>query len=88
MDRPLAVPHPKIEASMQGRGGWTNIYDPDDVIASPLARLSEAYVGAVTDELVRVGPFPFGLTPLAHPWYWNNRRVMRGIARALADARA
>ena len=87
MDRPVVVPHPKIKVSMRGHGGWTNFYSADDVIAAPLARLSAAYAGAVRDERVRVGPFPFGLTPLAHPWYWNDRRVMGRIAHALADAR-
>ncbi|RZT85438.1 hypothetical protein EV383_2303 [Pseudonocardia sediminis] len=84
LDTPLRVPHPDVEPDLDGRGGWTNLYDPDDVIATPLAGLSPHYRDAVADERVGTRPFPFNLSPLAHTLYWNDRHVMRGIAETLA----
>jgi hypothetical protein len=85
---PLTVPHPDFGARHpRQRGEWINIYDPDDVICSPLRPLSDAWAAAVTeDRRVSVGPWPLGLTPLAHPYYWNDRRVLVPIASALAQA--
>jgi hypothetical protein len=85
---PLTVPHPDFgERYPDQRGEWVNIYDPDDVICSPLRPLSEAWAAAVTeDRRVSVGPWPISLTPLAHPYYWNDRRVVTSIASALAQA--
>lgn len=84
LDRPLRVPHPDVADGLRGRGGWVNLYDPDDVIATPLRGLSPQYRAALRDERVETRPFPFNLSPLAHTLYWNDRRVMRGIATTLA----
>jgi hypothetical protein len=86
--KPLTVPHPGFAARHPGqRGEWVNVYDPDDVIASPLRPLSEAWAGAVgEDRRVSVGPWWLGWTPLAHPYYWNDRRVVTPIASSLAQA--
>ena len=41
---PLTVPHPDFaEHHPDQRGEWVNVYDPDDVIASPLRPLSDAW---------------------------------------------
>ena len=79
---PLTVPHPEFaEHHPDQRGEWVNVYDPDDVIASPLRPLSDAWAGAVReDRRVGVGPWWLGWTPLAHPYYWNDRRVVTPIA--------
>jgi len=86
--KPLTVPHPEFgELYPRQRGEWVNVYDPDDVISSPLRPLSDAWARAVTeDRRVSVGPWPLGATPLAHPYYWNDRRVVARIASALAQA--
>ncbi|MHC1558157.1 hypothetical protein ACR9E3_04330 [Actinomycetospora sp. C-140] len=85
---PLAVPHPDFTRRHPGQGGeWVNVYDPDDVIASPLRPLSERWSKAVSeDRRVDVGPWWLGWTPLAHPYYWNDRRVVTPIASQLAQA--
>jgi hypothetical protein len=85
---PLTVPHPEFaEHHPDQRGEWVNVYDPDDVIASPLRPLSDAWAGAVReDRRVGVGPWWLGWTPLAHPYYWNDRRVVTPIASQLAQA--
>ncbi|WP_406272048.1 hypothetical protein OH799_31945 [Nocardia sp. NBC_00881] len=86
--RPVLVPHPNAADHNPGIGGeWVNVYDPDDVIASPLKRLNGLYGEQVTaDRRVSVGPRWMGWTPLAHPWYWNDRRVIDPIGRSLARA--
>jgi hypothetical protein len=82
------VPHPEFaEHHPDQRGEWVNVYDPDDVIASPLRPLSDAWARAVReDRRVGVGPWWLGWTPLAHPYYWNDRRVVTPIASQLAQA--
>jgi alpha-beta hydrolase superfamily lysophospholipase len=85
---PITVPHPAL-ADLHPRAGgeWINSWDPDDVIASPLRRLNDRYAAAVAeDRPVAVAPWWLGWTPLAHPFYWNDRRVMTPIASGLAQA--
>jgi len=84
---PVTVPAPELTRHHPGcPGAWHNVVDPDDVIAYPLERLSLAYADVVTDVFTRVGPWWATWNPLCHLWYWNDRRVMRPIARRLADA--
>lgn len=85
---PITVPHPALaELHPRAEGGWVNVWDPDDVIASPLRPLNDRYEKAVTeDRQTQVAPWWLGWTPLAHPFYWNDRRVMTPIATSLARA--
>lgn len=85
---PVTVPHPALtDHHPRQRGEWVNIWDPDDVIASPLKRLNERYDVAVDeDRRVSVGPWWLGWSPLVHPYYWNDRRVITPIATSLAQA--
>jgi hypothetical protein len=85
LDRPLVVPHPHFASDHPQLGGWVNIYDPDDVVASALSQLSKDYASAVRDEPRSVGPPLLGAGPLAHLGYWNDRAVMNSIGRALAQ---
>ena len=85
---PLTVPHPalaRLHPRVEGR--WTNVWDPDDVIASPLRPLNERYAEAVAeDRVVHVAPWWLGWSPLAHPFYWNDLGVVTPIATDLARA--
>jgi hypothetical protein len=85
---PITVPHPELARLHPRAGGeWINVWDPDDVIASPLRPLNGAYTHAVAeDRTVQVAPWWLGWTPLAHPFYWNDRRVVQPIASSLAQA--
>jgi hypothetical protein len=85
---PITVPHPELARHHPDAGGeWINVWDPDDVIASPLRPLNDRYAQAVAeDRTVRVAPWWLGWTPLAHPFYWNDRRVVTPIATSLARA--
>ncbi len=85
LDRPVVVPDPRLPAHHPGvRGGWTNVYDPDDVFASELRTLGPGYTCAVTDDRRSVGPRPLGWTPAAHLGYWNNAALMTAIGTELA----
>jgi hypothetical protein len=83
--QPIRFPPPRLADHHPGAGAeWVNFYDPDDVIAYPLRRLSNAYREVVTaDHRVGVGPLWTWGSPLAHPWYWNDRRVLDPVARSL-----
>ncbi|MCD2193043.1 hypothetical protein LQ327_06520 [Actinomycetospora endophytica] len=85
---PITVPHPALAGLHPRAGGeWINVWDPDDVIASPLRPLNDHYDKAVAeDRKVQVAPWWLGWSPLAHPFYWNDRRVMTPIATSLARA--
>jgi hypothetical protein len=85
---PITVPHPELARHHPRAGGeWVNVWDPDDVIASPLRPLNDRYAEAVAeDRSVAVAPWWLGWTPLAHPFYWNDRRVVTPIATSLARA--
>lgn len=85
---PLTVPHPALATHHpRVQGAWVNVWDPDDVIASPLRPLNEHYAAAVDeDRPVAVAPWWLGWSPLAHPYYWNDRRVVTPIATSLARA--
>ncbi len=85
---PVTCPHPRLaDHHPEVEGAWTNVWDPDDVVSSPLRRLNDAYAAAVAeDRRVDVGPWLLGATPLAHPYYWNDRQVITPIASSLAQA--
>lgn len=85
---PLTVPHPAL-ARLHPRveGEWVNTWDPDDVVASPLRSLNDRYEKAVAqDRAVFLKPWWLSWTPLAHPFYWNDRTVITPIATSLARA--
>ncbi len=85
LDRPIEVPAPRVTESGSSAGGWWNFFDPDDVIASPLQFLSEAYAAAVTEDIpVHVGPKAVGMTPVCHPLYWTDPAVTGRIGQQLA----
>jgi hypothetical protein len=87
LNRPVIVPDPRLGAHHPGLGGgWTNIYDPDDVAASALSNLSEDYAKALDDERRTVGPRFLNATPLSHLGYWNDRPIMNSIGQAMAQA--
>lgn len=85
---PIHVPDPRAAGYHQEIGGeWVNIYDRDDLVATPLKRLNALWAKQVTeDRPMSVGPWWLGWTPLSHPWYWNDRRVLDPIAQSLARA--
>lgn len=85
---PITVPHPALAGLNPRVGGeWVNVWDPDDVVASPLRRLNDRYAAAVAeDRKVQAAPWWLGWSPLAHPFYWNDALVITPIATSLARA--
>lgn len=87
LNRPVIVPDPRLGAHHPGvGGGWTNIYDPDDVVASALSTLGDHYAQALHDERRTVGPRLLNATPLSHLGYWNDPSIMKSIGQAMAQA--
>jgi hypothetical protein len=85
---PLTVPAPDFGRwHPEQSGEWVNVWDPDDVVSSPLRGLSDRWAEAVReDREVSTGPWWLGWTPLSHTYYWNDRSVVTPIATQLAQA--
>ncbi len=85
---PLIVPHPRAaHHNPKIKGEWVNVYAPDDVISSPLKQLNDRYDRQVAEDRgLSVGPWWLSWSPLSHPWYWNDDRVIDPIAASLAEA--
>ncbi|TYB61871.1 hypothetical protein FXF51_27805 [Nonomuraea sp. PA05] len=87
LDRPIDFPGADVAGRVTGlQSEWVNFYDPDDVIAYPLRPLGPAYERQVTmDRPMTVrGWRPVYGTPLVHPFYWTDRKVMEAVGRSLA----
>jgi len=71
---------------------WLNYYDPDDVLAFPLAPLyfpdGDPKSYALRDIAVEVGGPIAGRTPLSHGYYWDHAEVADGIAHRIRVAAA
>jgi hypothetical protein len=85
---PVIVPHPKAARHNPNiLGEWVNIFDRDDLVGTPLKHLNALYDKQVTeDRATPAGPWWLSWTPLSHPWYWNDPRVLKPIANSLAQA--
>jgi hypothetical protein len=85
---PIIVPSPRLsEYHTNLPAEWINFYNPNDIVAYPLRGLSPDYATQVReDRAVHVGPLLVSRTPLSHPWYWNDDKVIKPIAATLASA--
>ncbi|WP_257463196.1 M14 family metallopeptidase [Archangium lipolyticum] len=80
----MSVPAAELMQRHPGASGeWVNFYDDDDVIAYPLQPLGEAYRKSVRDVCVKLNGL-FTWTPMVHPFYWADDRVMEPMAKPLA----
>jgi len=86
--KPIEVPSPRLsEHHPNMAADWINFYNPDDIVAYPLRGLSPDYAAQVReDRAVHVGPLLVSRTPVSHPWYWNDNKVIKPIAARLASA--
>lgn len=84
---PISVPGIAVDDHHPGlRGEWINVYSKQDIFAYPLRPLGSAYQQAVSHDWdVRLGTWPLSLTPLVHPYFWSNRKLMDRIGAALAE---
>lgn len=85
--RPIQVPGVGLDEHHPGlRGEWVNVYSKEDIFSYPLRSLGPAYAQAVSEDMnVRLGTWPLSMTPLVHPFFWSNRRLMDRIGASLAD---
>lgn len=72
---------------------WVNYFDADDVLGFPLVPLyfpdgKKPAKYDLTDIEVDVGPALAGWTPVSHGGYWDDRDVVRGIAKQIRAAGA
>ena len=77
---------------------WINFCYPQDLIAYPLKSLNSTYASAVTkDAILQPGPSSNLMLTIrnliightvgvfSHSWYWEDPRVIKMIARTLAN---
>lgn len=82
----ISLGHSRLDASIPHR--WLNFYDPDDVLAFPLQRISPSYKSAVSEDVkVNVGGLFSSFTPLSHLGYMGkgNRAVVRRVGGYLGE---
>jgi hypothetical protein len=84
---PINIPSPKLESHWSGlSGGWVNFYNCNDIIGYPMKSINPAYAKAVAeDRSIRVGNLLTFWNPGCHTTYWNSRRLVKAMARSLAD---
>ena len=85
---PIAVPSPKLsEHHPRLEGEWVNFYDEDDVCGFPLKTLNRQYRERVkADVAVNVGGLLITWNPASHLGYWEDKDIVRPIAKALVQA--
>ena len=70
----------KVEPIQLNGATWENYYDPDDVLAYPIAP-TRGYKGAgILDKAVNVGGVYSSWNPLSHAKYWTDDSLTRPIA--------
>lgn len=72
---------------------WYNFYDKDDVLGWPLAGLSDAYAGLVTDIAVNAsggfwGWLSASWNPLSHNQYWQDKHVLNKLLTIIKELNA
>lgn len=71
----------KVEPIQLNGATWENYYDPDDVLAYPIAP-TRGYKGAgVVDKAINVGGVFSSWNPLSHSKYWTDNSLTRPIAK-------
>jgi len=84
--KPINFPGKGLPADLQACAKWYNFYDKHDIIATPLKKLTPEYADVVSDDIqVRVGGLFFSWNPLSHLKYWQDKRVLKTIAKCLLD---
>ena len=71
-----------------GAPWWVNYYDPDDVLAFPLAPIAPAYEamaarGELSDVRMNAGGILRSWNPLSHDAYWTDKDFVRPVADML-----
>ena len=65
---------------------WYNFFDPDDVLGYPMRYMSSSYdVSWLKDHPVNVGNFFTGWNPLSHNGYWEDRDVLKPLAKLVRE---
>ena len=85
---PIAFPGPALAEGEVREPWWLNYYDPDDVLAFPLAPIGPAYAamaarGELADVRMNAGGLLTSWNPLSHDRYWTDRDFVRPVADVL-----
>lgn len=70
----------KVEPVQLNGAIWENYYDPDDVLAYPIAPTRGYRRAGVVDKAINVGGLFSSWNPLSHSKYWTDDSLTRPIA--------
>ncbi|MGP4079597.1 chemotaxis protein [Pseudalkalibacillus sp. R45] len=86
-DRPIQVPSRSFcEHYPDGRGGWWNIYDRDDILAYPLKTISDAYGMVIQeDREVNTGNLLTSWNPASHFQYVKDKQILNLLTEQLTE---
>lgn len=77
----IVFPPPQLPQAWKASSRWINVYDPDDVLGYPIAKIWDDDKGTFIDDVaLDVGPWPLGETPLAHSLYDRDPDFIRLVA--------
>lgn len=93
-DNYIPIPFPGAllaERYPQLKPQWINYYDKDDVLAYPIRAISRGHFqlakdGLLKDVQVNVGNLFRSWNPLSHMAYWQDKDVVKPVARSLFEA--
>ncbi len=86
LNKPIHVPGTKVQQLYPNLTSmWINYIARADIFAYPLRTMSPEYARWVTADKMVTLKEPVNATPFNHTYYWVDRRLMRDVARKLAD---
>lgn len=85
---PIDYPGPALPQGAAREPWWLNYYDPDDVLAFPLAPIGPRYEamaarGELEDVRMNAGGVFRSWNPLSHDAYWTDKDFVRPVAGML-----
>ena len=76
--------HAKLFSRLNDDFEWHNYFDSSDVLGYPMQHMSPSYkVNWLKDHRVKVGNFLTGWNPLSHGGYWEDKDVLKPIAKMI-----
>ncbi|HEY0371161.1 MAG TPA: hypothetical protein VGD79_04135 [Thermoanaerobaculia bacterium] len=82
----VQFPHPAIPAKLASHARWQNLYDPDDILGYPLAKIWDETNGTkIEDSAINVGLWPLSETPLSHTAYGRDDDFLDVVEQRLKE---
>lgn len=83
--RPIEFPGRALPKAVQRRARWWNYFDPDDILAYPIASLGGGYRKLVNDVAISSGSLLTAWNPASHGGYWDDNGLTVPVADFLSQ---